>query len=251
MQSLNQEAVDNRVKQIPMDRLNRIDDDIWTAEGPTVSFFGVPYPTRMVLVRLPEGLWAWSPVALDDALKAEVDALGPVRWLVEPNKIHHLFLGPWLAAFPEARAYAPPGLAARKPEIPFAGELGDTPEPEWAEWIDQVVLRGSPVLEEVIFFHRPSASCIIGDLIQRHDPEAYEGWLRWLMEADDLVGEHGSTPREWRATFLRREPARAAAERARAWKPRRLLIAHGACALEDGQAVLEEGLSWTKRPWPL
>ena len=38
--------------------LTEIDRDIWIAEGPSVPFFGVPYPTRMTLVRLSDGgLW--------------------------------------------------------------------------------------------------------------------------------------------------------------------------------------------------
>jgi hypothetical protein len=76
--------------------LTMADGDIWIADGPTVSFFGFPYPTRMVLARLHDGtLWVWSPVALDDALADEIDRLGPVGHLVSPNKLHHLFLGAW------------------------------------------------------------------------------------------------------------------------------------------------------------
>jgi hypothetical protein len=36
---------------------------IWVGEGPVVSFFGFPYPTRMAVIRLAEGgLFAWSPI---------------------------------------------------------------------------------------------------------------------------------------------------------------------------------------------
>lgn len=51
---------------------------------------------------------------------------------------------------------------------------------------------------------------------------------------DRLVGDSGSTPREWRASFLRRGPAREARARVLAWEPERLVIAHGACAKEGG-----------------
>lgn len=234
-----------------MTRLHAIADDIWMHDGGTVSFFGVPYPTRMVLVRLPGGLWVWSPTVLDPELEAEVRALAEVRWVVEPNKIHHLFLRPWLEAFPEARAYAPPGLAARKPEISFAGELGDVPEPDWGGQIDQVVVGGSLVMDEVLFFHRPSSTCIVGDLIQRHEPEAFSVWQRYVMWVDGLLGAQGSTPREWRATFVRRGPARAALQRVLAWNAERLVIAHGTCALSNGHDVLRRALAWITRPWPV
>ena len=112
--------------------LQEIADEIWIADGPTVSFYGFPYPTRMAVVRLENGdLWVWSPVGLDPELRAGVEALGPVRHLVSPNKIHHLFLAEWAKAWPDARLYASPGLARRRLDLDFSAELGDRPEPAW------------------------------------------------------------------------------------------------------------------------
>lgn len=231
-----------------MSTLQPLDDDLWMADGPEVSFFGVPYPTRMVLIRLPEGLWVWSPTALDAGLREAVAALGTVRWIVSPNKIHHLFIPEWLEAFPEATAWAPPGLAARRTDIAFAGELtGALP---WSG-IEQVVVGGSFVMEEVIFFHRASSTCLVGDLIQRHDPDHFEGWTRAVMKLDGLAGPDGSTPREWRATFLNRTAARQALDTAVGWAPRRVIIAHGTCAMEDGARLLAENLDWIRHPWPV
>lgn len=225
-----------------MTSLQSIAKDLWVVDGPRVSFLGLPYPTRMVLIRLPEGVWVWSPVALDEALVDEISTIGPVKWLVEPNKLHHLFLPQWLERFPEAQAYAPPGLSKKKPEVSFAGSLGDQPEPDWAPWIDQLVVRGSFFMDEVVFFHRPSQTCIVGDLVQRHDPKLFTRGQRWLMNADALVGERGSTPRDWRATFIRRKASRRALEKMLDWEPERLLIAHGSCAMKDGGAVLKDAL---------
>jgi hypothetical protein len=45
------------------------------------------------------------------------------------------------------------------------------------------------------------------------------------MRLDGLVGEHGSTPREWRASFLRRGAAGKARDKVLGWKAERLLIA--------------------------
>ena len=60
--------------------------DIWVGEGPVVSFVGFPYLTRMVVVRLSGGaLFVWSPIALSPEIKAAVDALGPVRFLISPD----------------------------------------------------------------------------------------------------------------------------------------------------------------------
>jgi len=218
---------------------------LYVADGPAVPFFGFPYPTRMAIAQLRDGsLWVWSPIALTPELERAVESLGPVRQIVSPNKIHHLFLKEWAEKWPEAVLHAPPGLARRRPDLRFDAELGDAADAAWADDIDQVIFRGSIALDEVAFFHRPSRTAILGDLVQRHDPERMKGLKGMLMRLDGLVGENGSTPREWRASFLRRGAARAARTRLLAWNPERLLIAHGACAQQDAGEILTRALAW-------
>jgi hypothetical protein len=225
--------------------LKEFGPSLYVAEGPKVSFYGFPYPTRMAVARLSDGsTWVWSPIALTEQLVDEVEAIGPVCHIVSPNKIHHLFLGEWAERWPDARLYAPPGLAQRKPEIRFDAELRDTPEPAWADEIDQVIFHGSVAMEEVVFFHRPSSTAIVCDLIQRHDKNETTGWKGHLMKLDSLVGEKGSTPREWRASFFRRGPARAARKTVLDWNPERLLIAHGLCAQTGARDIIEQALDW-------
>lgn len=218
---------------------------LYSADGPTVSFFGFPYPTRMALARLSDSsLWVWSPIALTDNLAKAVDSIGRVRYIVSPNKLHHLFLREWSCRWPDAQLYAPPGLARKKPELRFAADLGDEPNPMWAADIDQVIFRGSFAMEEVAFFHRASGTAIFGDLIQRFAASEMSAWKMTLMRLDGLVGEQGSTPREWRATFLHRARTRAALKRVLGWKPVRLLIAHGQCANSNASEIITAALSW-------
>lgn len=225
--------------------LEEFGPSLYAADGPTVSFYGFPYPTRMAVARLRDGgLWVWSPIALTPELEHAVTSLGPVRHIVSPNKIHHLFFREWAERWPEARCHAPPGLARRKPELRFDAELGDEPDPAWSEEIDQTIFHGSFAMEEVAFFHRPSRTAIVCDLVQRIDPASITGWKGLVMRLDSLLGENGSTPREWRASFLRRRPAREARTRVLGWKPERLLIAHGACAQHDATRILARALAW-------
>lgn len=225
--------------------LQEFGPSLYVADGPTVSFYGFPYPTRMAVARLSDHTaWVWSPVELSDELADAVEAIGPVRYVVSPNKIHHLFMAGWAERWPDARVYAPPGLAARRPDLIFDAELDDEPDPAWAADIDQVIFRGSLFMEEVVFFHRESGTAIICDLIQRHPEAAMTGWRGMLMRLDSLVGENGSTPREWRASFLRRKRARAAREKLLSWNPDRLLIAHGDCVQAGATSVIDKALRW-------
>jgi hypothetical protein len=198
----------------------------------------------MAVVQLSDGnSWVWSPVALTEELAHTVEVIGPVRYILSPNKIHHLFLAEWAERWPDARLYTPPGLAQKKPNLHFGAELGNEPDPGWAADIDQAIFRGSFAMEEVAFFHRASKTANISDLIQRHPESKMSGWKGMLMGFDGLVGENGSTPREWRATFILRGPDRAARAKVLSWKPDRLLIAHGECAQTEATSIIATALS--------
>jgi hypothetical protein len=218
--------------------------DLYYADGPTVSFHGFPYPTRMAVARLSTGrVWVWSPIALTRELGDAVEAIGPVACIVSPNKLHHLFLPEWRNRWPAARLYAPPGLA-RKQQIRFDAELGDQPDSPWMTDIDQAVFRGSFAMEEVVFFHRPSRTALFGDLIQRFPEATATGWKGIVLRLGGVVGPKGSTPRDWRLSFLSHTPARAARQTVLEWKPDRLLIAHGECAAHGATDIIEAALSW-------
>jgi hypothetical protein len=65
-----------------------------------------------------------------------------------------------------------------------------------------------------------------------------------VMRLGGLVGEHGSTPCDWRASFLWRRPARAARQKVLDWHPERLLIAHGLCAQSGAVEIIRAALHW-------
>lgn len=225
-------------------RLHAFAPGIWTSEGPVVSFLGFAYPTRMAIITLSDGgLFVWSPIALTPALKREVDALGPVRFLISPNRLHHLYLKEWKSAYPQAKLYASPGLRKKRKDLAFDAELGDAPEPEWAADIDQVAIRGS-FITEMVFFHRASRTAIFTDLLQNFSPDWFKGWRGWIARLDGIVAPDPGAPREWRASFHNRHAARAALARILAWPIERVLIAHGDCATSDGAAFVRRGFAW-------
>lgn len=224
---------------------------IWTAEGPVVSFLSFAYPTRMALIRLSDGgLFIWSPIALSAVLKQEVDELGPVRFLISPNRLHHLFLGAWKSAYPQARLYASPGLRKKRRDLVFDGELGDGPEPEWAADIDQVPVRGS-FLTEVEFFHYKSRTAIFTDLLQNFPPDWFKGWRGVVARFDGICAPYPGAPREWRASFFDRRAARASLNSILAWPIERVLIAHGDPVITGGAAFVRRAFSWLLRPEPV
>jgi hypothetical protein len=218
------------------------------AEGEIVSFFGAPYPTRSVIAKLENGdLWVWSPIKLTAALRAAVDDLGPVGHLVSPNKLHHLYLREWKAAYPAARLWGPQSTVRKLPHFKFQQALRDSPPQEWLADIDQAWFRGSFAMDEVVFLHRPSATAIVADLIQTFSDDflrAHWGWWRFLARLDGLTQDQACAPLEWRLSFINRAPARRARDKALSWKCKRVIVAHGECAWENGEAVLAKSFRW-------
>ena len=230
-----------------MKRLQSIGQDIWLCEGGNVDFFGFAYNTRMVVVRLPDDtLWVWSPVALDEALKNEVEALGRVAHLVSPNKIHYLFLKDWHAVFPDAKLWGPASTIRKCTDLTFEAPFGQNAPESWGGAIEVFHFTGSMAMDELVFFHRPSSTAILADLSENFSKEFVEknwnGWQVWIAKFWGIL--EGKAPLEWRLSFFRKKEARAARDRLVALAPVRVIMAHGEWQRENGAAFLTRSLSW-------
>jgi len=229
--------------------LQELGPDIWIADGGIVSFFVFAYPTRMVVVRLDGGgLWLWSPIEPSREIEAEVRALGPVRHLVSPNKLHHLFLAAWKAKFPEAKLWGPASTIAKVRDHRFWGALAERAPADWAGQIDQYYFANSSFLDELMFFHRKSRTAIIADLSQpfsedflkRHWPR----WLRWIARRARMTEGWGYPPVEVRFSFRHRAAARAKVQALIGEAPERVVVAHGEIVRSGGADYLRQAFSW-------
>ena len=105
-----------------------------------------------------------SPVKLDAALRQSLDALGEIKAIVAPNRLHHLFLAEYITSYPQARVYTAPSLRKKRPDLRITSELGDEPQNEWRGEIEQHLFRGAPPLNEVVFFHPATRTLVLTDL---------------------------------------------------------------------------------------
>lgn len=222
---------------------------IWIGEGPIVSFHGFAYPTRMVVVRLADGgLWVWSPIALSDPVRGALDALGPVAHLVSPNKLHHLALADWHAAYPAAALWGPRSCLVRHRHIAFTGALDDGPPAAWQAAFEQERFAGSWAMDEMVFFHTASRTVILADLIEALDDGfLHRHWAGWQLPIAGWGGiraEDPHAPIDWRMTFWRRGEARAARARMLGWGSERVIMAHGVWQASGGQAYLSRAFAW-------
>lgn len=238
----------------PLDTLKPVADDVWIVDGPVVRMAApvgsMPFPTRMTVVRLSSGgLWLHSPTQRSDGLRAELDALGPVRHLVSPNRIHYAHLLSWKRAYPDAVAWASPGVreraASQKIEVAFDRDLADAAPPEWEADLDQLIFEGSPVLREVVFFHRASRTLLLADLIENFEREKLSAGMRVLAAIGGCLDPDGKAPLDLRFTFRRgKAQARACLARMLAWKPERIVLGHGRWYSKEGEAELRRAFRW-------
>lgn len=226
--------------------LKEFGPDIWVADGPTVTAAaGFRYPTRMAVIRLTNSdLLLWSPTALTDDLRAEVETLGAVRYLVPPNSLHHTFLGDWQRAYPGATVYAPPGLREKRKDIRFDADISDGPIAAWAGEIEHAIMWGNRITTEVVFFHRRSGTAIFTDLIQQFPRGWFKGWRALVARLDLMTAAEPTVPRKFRVAWTDRRAARDSLRRVLAWPAEKVIIAHGPPITDDGQAFLRRAFRW-------
>lgn len=226
-----------------------VGEDLWIVDGPEVGYrfagLTLPCPTRMTIVRIDGSLWLHSPCAHSRDLSDQLGALGEIGWIIAPNSFHHAHLAPWAAANPQASCHVSPDLLPR-----FAGltnrceMLGQTAGP-WRAAIDQwqVDLGG---FNETVFFHRPSASLIVTDLMQNFEAERVVNPLtRLVLRAGGATGPAGGTSIDIRVPARRhRHRVRAAVGRMLAWEPARIILSHGKGYETNVAAEIERAFRW-------
>lgn len=122
-------------------------------------FYGLPVGARMTVVNIGDDLLIHSPVAVDPYV---VEHLGNLRWVIAPNLLHHLYVGPWVDA--GAEAWGPTGLPEKRADVNFAGVLAKDENP-FDDDIELIPLTCFDFTNEIAVFHRPSRTLIVADLV--------------------------------------------------------------------------------------
>lgn len=106
---------------------------------------------------------------LEQETKAVIDKLGPVKFIMGANAVHHLFLGQYKKAYPSAKLIAPADALPRLEDksLKFDGAWGrDSPDTTYGfeDEIKACYFSGYKN-KDVAFFHLETMTLIQADLI--------------------------------------------------------------------------------------
>lgn len=224
-----------------MSILQTVGPEVWSIPSEFKRPGGVRFPLRTTVVRLPSGeLLLHSPIAIDQALADHLATLGPVAHLVAPNLLHHLFLPGARSRYPQARLYGPPGLANKRRDLTFDEQLSDGAPAAWGGSVEALVIKGAPMLNEVVLFHRPSATLIVGDLLFNVVHPA--NFISRILFA--MMGTAGrlAKSRAWRLFTKDKGAVAESFDRVLAWPFTRISLAHGDPVTQDAHALASAAL---------
>lgn len=222
-------------------RLERLAEGLWGSEHDHFMNGVVHFRGRMTVVRLGSGgLVLHSVVPINDALAAELAALGPVEHIVAPNLLHHSYLAPAIERYPNATVWGVRGLAEKRADVRFGKTLGED-EPPWEAEFTPLEIRGIPWANETVFFHEATNTVVVTDLV--FNIHEVRGWVTpWVLRMA------GAYRRFAQSRLLRRaiKDAQAASdsvERMLQWPIERVVMAHGHVVDRDARAQLAAALA--------
>lgn len=206
-----------------------IQGQIWLCEYP-VHYFGLDFNSRMTVIRLDGGsVLLHSPCAIDEPLKQAIEEIGPVTQIVAPGTYHYFHIASAQDAFPQAQTFICPGIEQKLPELEFDGFLGDKPALAWSGDFEQVLVRGNRFIREVAFFHKPSRTLLLVDLVENiGDSTEGVGWgMKFWWKIVFRMWNKAKPAPEYQLGWNNKNAARLSLERILEWEFERVIIAHG------------------------
>lgn len=217
--------------------LKELDKDLWVVDHPH-RMWGLDMRTRMTVLRLAGGdLVLVSPVPIDESLAARLAELGPVRWLVAPNRYHHVYMDAARRRYPEARLVGAPGIARKRKDLRFDVVLdcadADPTPAAWAGQLSVAPLAGCPEFDELTLYHRASRTLVVTDLLMNVH-RAQGVFSRWAFQLEGCWRRPG-VPRLIRLFIRDKRAAAQSATRLLTFDVARIVMAHGEILEESAE----------------
>ncbi|KAJ7919006.1 hypothetical protein B0H13DRAFT_1990963 [Mycena leptocephala] len=150
--------------------IREVTPDIMIFSKPFTRFYILPFGGRSTAVRLSTGdVWVLASTPLTPDTKAAIDKLGPVKWIMAGDAVHHMFLGQFKKEYPEAKVIGVEALVEKKRAegLILDGAYGaDAPDTKYGfeDEIYACYFSGWKN-KDVAWFHASSKTLITADLL--------------------------------------------------------------------------------------
>jgi Domain of unknown function (DUF4336) len=234
---------------LPIHVLKPCGKNIWLVDGPTVSFYGMPFTTRMVVVKMQNSeLLIHSPINLTENLKQQLDNLGTVKYLISPNKIHYWYIDNFQKSYPQAITFASNGVQERSikagKNIVWNKELKDMATDYFAD-LEIIPMHGNRFMTEYTFFHKPSRTWIVTDIIENFESNKINPFFRLIAFLGGALSPKGGTTKDQQMLYFgNHEMLKKNIEKIKILKPAQIIMAHGKILEEKIEDELERIFGW-------
>lgn len=243
---------------------------------PSITTFSVPFNRfgllkvggRGTLVKLKTGsLAVFSPVALTPEVKAKVQSMGTMKYIIAPDIEHHIFISPWVKEYPLAEVIGMEGLPEKREGdeatkgVKFAHVFSAKNKrdmrisPEFDDEFDYEFIN-SHQNKELVFVHKPTKTLIEADVL--FNLPATEQYSKSGMNASSgiftkLFGSIMNTRGDmvWQRRFLwyaagskDRAGFGDSAKLMNTWDFDRIIPCHGDVIETGGKEILRRATAW-------
>lgn len=225
--------------------LKQLAENLWVYEEPA-SRLGFEFGARMTIIKLSGGeIFLHSPLEISPALKAEIATLGEVKYVASPFRFHYLALTDCFRVYPKAQYYAPPGLdTSTLPEVSFHARLKEEAPDEWRNDLQQLIIRGNALDNEVVFFHGASQTLMCADLCF-NIPSSRPPLTRLIAKGLGVL-DNFSPSLNFKIFERNKAQTRQSIQQILEWDFERVVISHGDIIESGGKEKLREAFAWLK-----
>jgi len=228
--------------------IREVAKDVWTFSVPFSRFGFVPLGGRSTAIKLADGgVWVLASTPLNDDTKRKLNELGPVRFIIGPDAVHHLYLGEFKKEYPAAKLIAVEEAIQKKAGegLIFNGSWGRDPPGTKYGFEDsiQACYFSGFSNKDVAFYHPESKTMMQADLLFNLPPTEQYSKSK-LSGKVPIIGK--LTPYSWaHKRFLwsmgvDKEAMKRDAKTVANWDFERIIPCHGDVIEKDGNKAWRE-----------
>lgn len=223
---LSREAHPDRLESarlpITLRLVHQVAENLWTLRFPQ-SLLGAEVGRTVSVIRLQSGeLVIHSTAPFSAADVSDIEAAGQPAWLIEATLFHDTFVKAGREAFSGIPYLVPDGF----PAINGGTVSLRTPPSDWSGELEVLPLDGMPKVREYVFFHRPTRTLIVADLVFNFGLSATP-WTRFFFRWGAGIRQFPGMSRLFRFSIRDRKAFAASVRQLMKWDFDRLIVGHG------------------------